>query len=256
MLTAITRAVSPRLGDCQLTHLSRLPIDIDKATEQHRAYQECLARLGAHVIELPAESELPDAVFVEDTAVVLDEVAVITRPGATSRQPETKSIAHALSNYRPLKFIQPPATLEGGDVLRIEGVLYIGLSSRTNREGADQLRNIVEPYGYRVKAVEVSECLHLKSACTYLGRETLLANRQWISLEAFSEYELIGTPSHEPRAANTLRIGETLLLPSCFPQTRALLEANGFAIQSIDISELQKAEAGLTCSSLIFDAEL
>jgi dimethylargininase len=254
MVTAIVRAVGPRLGDCQLTHLSRLPINIDKATEEHRAYRECLARLGLRVIELPAEPDLPDAVFVEDTAVVLDEVAVITNPGATSRQPETKSIADALSNYRPLKFIQPPATLEGGDVLRVERVLYLGLTSRTNRQGVDQLRKIVEPYGYCVKAVEVGECLHLKTACTFLGRGMLLANREWINVDAFSEYELIDTPSHEPWAANTLRIGETLLLPSCFPQTRALLEANGYAIRLVDISELQKAEAGLTCLSVIFDS--
>jgi dimethylargininase len=256
MLIAITRAVSPSLGDCQLTHLSRLPIDVDKATEQHRVYRESLTRLGVRVIALPAEPDLPDAVFVEDTAVVLDEVAVITRPGPTSRQPETKSMAGALSNYRPLRFIQPPATLEGGDVLRIDRTMYVGLTTRTNREGIDQLRKIVEPFGYRVKAVDVGECLHLKSACTYLGHGTLLANRSWVFVDTFSEYELIDTLSLEPWAANTLRIGETLLLPSSFPETRALLEAKGFTVESIDISELQKAEAGLTCLSVIFDSSL
>jgi dimethylargininase len=237
-----------------LTHLLRSPIDVAKANEQHKSYQKCLTRLGARVIELPVEPDLPDAVFVEDTAVVLDEIAVITRPGAASRQPETEKIADLLSTYRPIKFIHPPATLEGGDVMRIERTLFVGLTPRTNQEGVNQLRSIVEPYDYQVRDVEVNGCLHLKTGCTYLGRETVLANRHWVNVKAFSEYDLLDTLEGEPWAANTLRIGEILLLPACFPETLALLESLGFASQMIEIGELQKAEAGLTCLSIIFDS--
>jgi dimethylargininase len=254
MLTAITRAVSPSIGDCELTHIRRSPIDVARAVEQHESYRRCLVRLGLRSIELPLEPELPDAVFVEDTAVALDEIAVITRPGAASRRQETQKIAETLSLYLPLKFIRPPATLEGGDVMRIDRALFVGLTSRTNEEGIDQLRRMVEPYDYQVKTVEVNGCLHLKTGCTYLGRKTVLANRRWVDVEAFSDYDLVETVESEPWAANTLRVGELLLLPASHPQTLAQLESLGFAAQALDISELQKAEAGLTCLSVIFDS--
>jgi dimethylargininase len=255
MLTAITRAVSPRFADCELTFLARQEIDLAKAIEQHLDYEEWLARLGVRVMRLPAEPDLPDSVFVEDTAVVLDELAVITRPGATSRRAETEVVAGALSEHRPLRFIQAPATLEGGDVLRVDRALYVGLSPRTNRAGVDQLRAIVGPHGYRVEAIEVTGCLHLKTACAYPGRRTILANRNWINVQPLAEFTLIDIPEDEPWAANTLTIGETVLAPDGFPRTRALLEAAVFETQTIDISELQKAEAGLTCLSVIFESD-
>jgi len=252
MLTAITRAVSPDLADCELTFLARREIDVAKAIEQHRGYEECLARLGVRVTRLPAEPGLPDSVFVEDTAIVLDELAVITRPGATSRQAETESIADALSEFRPLKFIQPPATIEGGDVMRVGRALFVGLSARTNSEGVSQLREIVGPYGYRVETIETTGCLHLKTGCAYLGDQTILANRNWINVQPLAGFDLINAPEDEPWAANTLTIGDTVLTPSGFPRTRALIEERGFKTQAVDISELRKAEAGLTCLSLIF----
>jgi len=251
-LTAIIRAVSAGLADCELTFLTRQEIDVAKAIEQHRGYEERLTRLGVHVLRLPAEPDLPDSVFVEDTAIALDEIAVITRPGAMSRQTETESIADALSKFRPLKFIQPPATIEGGDVMRIDHTLYAGLSARTNREGVLQLREIVEPHGYRVETIETAGCLHLKTGCAYLGRQTILANRNWINVQPLAGFDLINVPEDEPWAANTLTIGDTVLTPSGFPRTRALIEERGFKTQVVDISELRKAEAGLTCLSLIF----
>jgi dimethylargininase len=254
MLTALTRPVSPNLDDCELTFLSRQNIDVAQAIEQHRGYEECLARLGVRVMRLPARPDLPDSVFVEDTAIVLDELAVITRPGAISRQAETESVADALSDFRPLKFIQPPATIDGGDVMRVDRTLYSGSSARTNVAGIEQLRATVEPFGYEVKVVEVTSCLHLKSACAYLGHQTILANRDWINVQPLAGFDLIEIPEDEACAANTLTIGDTVLTPNGFPKTRELIEERGFKTLMIDISELQKAEAGLTCLSLIFES--
>lgn len=197
---------------------------------------------------------MPDSVFVEDVAVVLDELAVITRPGAASRQTETASVAEALSAFRPLKFIQPPATLEGGDVMRVDRTLYAGLTARTNLAGIEQLRTIVAPHGYEVRTVEAAGCLHLKTACAYLGAQMMLVNRRWINVQPLARFDLIDAPDDEPWAANTLTIGAKVLMADGFPQTRVLLEERGFDVLTIDISELQKAEAGVTCMSVIFKA--
>jgi dimethylargininase len=253
MLMALTRALSPDLGNCELTFLSRERIDIARAAAQHEAYRARLESLGVRVLHLPAEAAMPDAVFVEDTAVVLDEFAVITRPGAASRQRETASIANALSRHRPLHFIQAPATLEGGDVLRVGRTLFVGQSTRTNREGIETLTRLLAPHGYHVLSVEVRGCLHLKTGCTFLGGNTLLLNRDWVSATAFAGFELLDVPKSEPFAANTLRIGDTILLPASVPRAHSMLESRGFAIQTLDIAELQKAEAGLSCLSLLFD---
>jgi dimethylargininase len=252
MLTAITRAVSSSLGDCELAFLSRERIDLAKAVEQHRSYEARLEGLGARVIRLPAEDDLPDAVFVEDTAVVLDEVAVISRPGAASRRPETAGIAALLSRHRPLEFIQPPATLDGGDVLRIGRTLLVGEGARTDLAGLEQLRQKLAPYDYRVQSASVRGCLHLKTGCTFIGENCILINREWVDDTALAGFDLIDLPKEEPFAANTLVIGGVVLLPASFPQTRALLESRGFAVESLDIHELQKAEAGLSCLSLLF----
>jgi dimethylargininase len=203
-------------------------------------------------MRLPAEPDLPDSVFVEDTAIALDELAIITRPGAISRRAETGSVASSLSQFRPLTFIQPPATLEGGDVMRVNRMLYVGLSARTNSPGITQLCAIVKPYGYEVRVVEVTGCLHLKTACAHLGGRAMLVNPRWINVKKLMEFDLINVPRYEPWAANALAVGDTVLTASLFPETRELLEERGFDVHTIDISEFQKAEAGLTCLSLIF----
>ena len=253
MLTAITRGVSPSIQRCELSHLARQPIDFQKAVEQHRQYEQSLRELGVTVVSLPAEPELPDSMFVEDPAVVVDEVAIMTRMGAGSRRPESKSLAPVLERFRPLWWIRPlAATLEGGDVMRVGKVLFVGLSARTNREGVTQLANQLSPLGYSVYPVEVRGCLHLKSACCYLGDQRILANRAWFDSTALRGYEIIDVPGDEPRAANVLAIGETVLVPASFPRTAEMLDRLRYKVRTLDISELMKAEAGLTCSSILF----
>ena len=251
MLRALTREVSPAIVNCELEFLDREPIDLALAIEQHRQYQEALADLGAKVETLPAEPDLPDSVFVEDPAIVLDEIAVMTRMGALSRRREGETLAQALAKYRELRHIVEPGTLEGGDVMRIGKTLYVGYSRRTNVAGIQQLATMLHPLGYFVVPVEVRGCLHLKTACTYIGEDTILANRAWMDADAFCSLKFLDVP--EPRGANALRIGDTVLLPAAFPRTCELLERSGFCVRRIDNSEMLKAEAGVTCASLIFE---
>lgn len=251
MLTAITRAVSPAINRCELGYLPRQEIDLSKAAEQHRRYEECLGELGMAVVSLPAEPELPDSMFVEDPAVVVDEVAVMTRMGAQSRRGESKSLAEALARYRPLRWLREPATLEGGDVLRIGKTLYVGLSGRSNKAGIAQLEEELRSFGYSVRPVEVRGCLHLKSACCSLGDRAILANREWVDMGAFEGLPIIDVPASEPRAANVLTVGETVVVPASFPETAGLIERLDWKVRTLDISELMKAEAGLTCSSIL-----
>jgi dimethylargininase len=252
-LTAIVREVSSSINDCELSFHARQPIDVARAVAQHRAYQDCLAELGVRIVSLPSEPGLPDAVFVEDPAVVVDEVAIISNMGAPSRRPEADSLAKALSRYRPLRFLTEPATLDGGDVLRIGRSIFVGLSRRTNRDGIEQLRDLLEPYDYQVHSVDVSGCLHLKSACSYIGNNTVLVNRSWIDCEPLSEFQLLNVPEEEPAAGNALLVSDVVIIPASFPKTSALVENRGFRVRTIDLSELQKAEAGVTCTSLIFN---
>jgi dimethylargininase len=252
-LIAITRPVSSSINYCELSFHARQPIDVAKAIAQHKAYQNCLAELGVRIISLPAKPELPDAVFVEDLAVMVDEVAVISIMGAPSRRPEASSLADTLSRYRPIKFLVEPATLDGGDVLRAGRFVFVGLSQRTNRKACSQLSDLLGGYGYQVQAVEVRGCLHLKSACSYIGSDTMLVNRSWIDTERLRGFELLDVPDEEPAAANALLVEDVVIIPASFPKTRALLEGRGFRVRTIDLSELQKAEAGVTCSSLMVE---
>lgn len=254
MLTAITRSVSPGLNQCELGYLPRQVINVEKAALQHQAYENCLRDLGAEVLSLPAEPDLPDSMFVEDPAVVVDEVAVMTRMGAESRRGEAPSLAEALSRFRPIRWMQEPATLEGGDVLRIGSTLFVGRSNRTNAEGVTQLARELRSHGYSVKSVAVRGCLHLKSACCALDDRTLLANQNWIDTEPLRQFRIIDVPAQEPHAANVLAIGNTVMVASAFPRTADLLAKLGWKPSVLDISELMKAEAGLTCSSILVQA--
>jgi dimethylargininase len=252
VLTALTRKVSPNFASCQLEYLEREAIDVARATAQHREYEAALERLGVRVVSLPTEPDLPDCVFVEDPAVVLEEIAIITRMGTESRCGESESLATALAQFRPVVRLSAPATLEGGDVVRIGKTLYVGLSRRTKAAGARQLAEIVEPHGYRVVPVQVTGCLPLKSACCVVRDDPVFANRALVDLRAF-HCKMIDVPAEEPGAADVLRIGNTVLIPASFPRTARLLEQSGFTVQPLDVSELQKAEAGVTCMSLVFD---
>jgi dimethylargininase len=255
MLTAVTRAVSPSIINCELSFIDRNPINLSIAQEQHHAYKNLLAKLGARLISLPAEPDLPDSMFVEDPAIVLDELAVIMALGTETRRREAPSLAQALSKFRKLEHITLPGTMEGGDVLCIGRELFVGLTKRTNAEGIRQLSSILTPHNYEVIAVPVTGCLHLKSAVTYLGRNTLLANRAWFGPSSLSAFEWIDVDPAEPHAANALALADIIIFPASFPLTRARIESHGFSVTPLDISELQKAESGLTCSSLLFEAQ-
>jgi dimethylargininase len=251
MLIALTRAVPPSIAQCELTHVSRAPIDLARATLQHQQYEEALVALGCTVQRLPPTPGLPDSVFVEDTAVVLPEVAVMTRPGAESRRGEVADVATALAPYRELVTVEAPGTLDGGDVLCIGTRVYVGQSERSNAEGIRQLTEVLSPYGYRVQAVQMNGCLHLKTAVTRVARDTVLLNPEWVDAEVFEEFERIEVHPDEAFAANALLVGDAVLYPARHVGTRRRLEERGVAVRTVAADELEKAEGGVTCCSIL-----
>ena len=255
MLTAITRDINIDMGNCELTFLPRVPIDADLALQQHQQYRSTLSSLGCEVVTMPTEPGLADSLFVEDTALVLDEIAVMCLPGAESRRPEVAGVRDVLQQYRTLASIQPPGTLDGGDLFRIGKVIYAGLSGRSNKSGIEQLRNIVADYGFAVETVETTKCLHLKSAVSEVAPGSLLINPDWIDGSAFRNYELINVDDEEPHAANALLVGSSVIFPSSFPRTMEKLLQRGINVTPVDVSEVQKAEGGVTCCSLIFTTQ-
>jgi dimethylargininase len=254
MLTALTRAVSRSLASCELTWLPREVIDLDLANEQHKQYEQSLAAMGIRVISLPEQPEMPDAVFVEDPLLVFDEIAIVTRMGSPSRRAESASLAEAIAPFRSVRTLLEPATLEGGDVMCIGRDVFVGLSSRTNEAGVEQLIRQLQPFGYRVRPVEVRGCLHLKSACCSMGDGKILANSAWLDIAPLRDYQIVEVAPDEPGAANILRIGDTSFMPAAFPLTQEIVRNEGLAVRTVDISELMKAEAAITCSSVIFEA--
>jgi dimethylargininase len=253
MFIAITRAVSRSIEHCELTHLERQLIDLERAREQHHQYEQALRSLGVDVHSLPEAPSLPDSVFVEDIAVVLDECAIITRPGADSRRPETEAIVQALSPYREMFPIIAPGTVDGGDVLTVGKTIYVGQSSRSNEAAVNQMQSILSPFGYQVRGVEVTGCLHLKSAITRVAAEILRVNPDWVKKMDFTGMHFIDVDPSEPYAANVLMVGESLVYQPAYPKTLARLETAGLHPVLVDQSELAKAEGALTCCSLIFN---
>jgi dimethylargininase len=256
VLVALTREVSPAFARCELTYLPRSPIDPAVAARQHGDYRSSLSALGCDVVALPAEGDFPDSVFIEDTAVVVDEVAVVLRPGAASRQGETPAVAAALAAYREIAMIGAPGTVDGGDVLRIGRTLYVGSAEggRSNAAGIGQLDVALAPFGYRVRAVPVRGCLHLKSAVTLVGEATLLINREWVDAGAFANVEFVDVHPGEPHAANALLVGGAVIYPASHPGTAERLAKRGIVVRTVDVSELEKAEGAVTCCSVIFEA--
>lgn len=251
MAIAITREISPRFNECEITHIDRSPIDLYIARAQHQDYVQALKDLGCDVIELPPEADLPDSVFVEDTAFILPEAAVITRPGADSRRPEIASIVRALRPYRELLFVQEPGTMDGGDVLVMGKDIFVGMSTRTNQAAVDQTNRMLAKFGYQAHGVELRDCLHLKSAVTRLDAKTLLINRDWVDTDHFAKFDCIDVHASEPYAANCLPVSGEVIFPSAFPKTRAKLEARGYRVRTVQVDELAKAEGAVTCCSLI-----
>ncbi len=253
MLSVFTRGISTSIGDCKLTFIEREPLDVAVATRQHAAYELCLEQIGVRVMPLRPMPKAPDAVFIQDTAVVVDEVAVMATMGAACRAGEVESVGEALAPHRPLKRLMPPATLEGGDVVRVGRTLYVGVSGRTNCEGIRQLSDILAPYEYQVRPVDVRGCLHLSTGCSYLGRGLMLLNPEWVDAAPFRQFEILEVPETEPWAANTIAVGDAVMVASAFERTCSLVAGQGFEVVATDISELHKAEGALTCMSLMFD---
>lgn len=252
MWTAITREVSPALASCELSFVQRSAINVALARRQHAAYCRALESLGCDVIELPALPAFPDSVFVEDVALVFDEVAIATRPGAESRRGEGDALHEVLGSLRPLLRIEAPGTLDGGDVLCIGKRVFVGISARSNEAGRAQLRELLAPHGYLVEGVATRECLHLKSAVTQIGVDTLLVNPAWLAdASPFAGYLMIDVDPGEEHAANAVRVGDAVLYPDCFPKTLARMHAAGINVTTVDVSELQKAEGAVTCCSLL-----
>lgn len=250
-MIAFTRPVPPSIADCELTHLARQPIDVARAERQHDEYEDVLRSLGCEVVRLPALPDHPDSVFIEDTAVVLDECAIITRPGAESRRGEIDDVENALAPLRQLHRVNGRATLDGGDVLRVGHHLYVGISTRSNAEGAKQLADAVAPHGYTVTRIAMRDCLHLKTAVSSLPDGTVLVNPHCVDPAAFDGAPHVDVDPFEPDAANVLVVGEVVVVPASAPRTRRMLENAGHATISVDASELAKAEGGLTCCSLL-----
>jgi dimethylargininase len=247
---AFTRDVSPAIADCELTHLERVPIDVERARAEHAAYERALAAEGCEVRRIPSGPDQPDSVFIEDTAVVLEELAVITRPGAESRRAETSAVAEALRFYRPTFEIES-GTLDGGDVLRVGRRIYVGVGFRTNKAGVDQLRKLTAPHGYDVRAVRFTGCLHLKSAATLVGHGRLLVNPDWVDPTVFDAERTLAIDPLEPFSANALLIGKRVLHGEQFPRTRRVLETAGVRVVPVPAAELAKAEGGVTCCCLL-----
>ena len=235
--------------------MTRVPIDPGRASTQHHAYCRVLAELGARVEWVAPLPQHADGVFVEDTAVVVDELAVMARPGVASRRPETASMAEALARYRTLAHLAADACLEGGDVMRVDRMLYVGRSARTNQAGIDGLMAALADFGYQVRGVNLKGCLHLKTACTYVPPGILLLNPDWIDAALFPGLRPVAVDPSEPFGANTLTLGATTLVGAQFPRTRDRLDDADVRTATVDLSELAKAEGALTCSSVIVERQ-
>ena len=248
-MIAITHLPSPEMGQCQLTHLERVPINSALASRQHEDYRAALATCGAIVVVLDTNLAHPDCVFVEDTAIVLDEVAIVTPMGTAARAAEPAGIEPELRKHRKIVRIERPASLEGGDVLRLGRTLYVGCSGRTNMAGVVALQQAVERFGYRVVPTSVTGCLHLKTAATALPDDSLLVNPDWLSHDAFLGIERINVV--EPWSANVVRIGTNVIASAAYPRTIELLRERGITVQTVNLSEFAKAEGAVTCLSLL-----
>ncbi|MGH8264323.1 MAG: dimethylarginine dimethylaminohydrolase family protein [Steroidobacteraceae bacterium] len=252
-LRAFVRAPGAALNRCELTHLPRVPIDVERARCQHAAYVNALAELGATIEWLAPLEDQPDAVFVEDTAVIYPEIIIMAWPGVASRQAEVAFADRALAQYREVHAVRPPGLLDGGDVLTIGQRVLVGLSTRTNQAGFEQLREALAPFGYSVDSVRVRGCLHLKSACTAIDAHRVIANLNFIERAALGAVTIIEVDPREPRSANTLTVQGTTLFSAAYPRTGERLHAAGLRTRAIDVAELEKAESGLTCMSLLLE---
>lgn len=248
---AITRKPGKNFGDGITTANLRSP-SYELIIDQHEVYIATLRSLGMGVIVLDAHPDYPDAYFVEDTAIVTPQIAVITNPGAEVRKGEVDSIEPVLSRYRKIARIRAPGTLDGGDVLIAADHCFIGISERTNPEGAEQLGHILEQSGYKWTLIPVTGGLHRKSSVNTIGKKTLICTCEFAARGEFDEFAKIVIDDDEEIAANTLWVNDSLLMPEGFPKTKKRLETLGLPIIELDVSEAQKMDGGLTCMSIRF----
>jgi dimethylargininase len=253
-IVAITRKPSPLLESGERTHVGREPIDFNRALSQHDAYRAALAELGASVTRLEDAETFPDGVFVEDTALVLNEVAISMRPGAESRRGEVSGIVAELMRYREVITTGAPATIDGGDIVVAGKRILVGRSARTNAAGVESLTDVTRRFGYTVRAVRMSGCLHLKSGCTALPDGRLLINRNWIDERDVADFDLLDVPNAEPWGGDVAFLNETVIAAAAFERTLATLRVAGFSVKPVIVDEFAKAEGGVTCMSLIFQA--
>lgn len=248
--TALVRPVSPRLAEAELTHLDRTPVDVSRARDQHAGYRRMLAELGLEVVVAPPAPAHPDGVFVEDALVVVDDLGILTRPGAPSRRGEVATIAPLLAGLglQPAA-LQAPGTLDGGDVLQVGSVVYVGRTTRTDDDGIRQLEELVGPLGREVVPVAVTGALHLKTAATALPDGTILAVTDWLDITAFADREVVPVP--EPAGADVLLVGEAVVVSASAPRTAELIAARGWPVRMVEIDEFERVEAGPTCLSVL-----
>lgn len=250
-MLAITHTVPDCFHRCVTTHIDKTKPDLSRAREQWESYCQALRDAGCGVHVLEANSHLPDAPFVEDTGVMVGEVFIAARMSAPTRSSETQAVIAHLAETHQITRLSPPAYLDGGDVLMLHENFFVGLSGRTNRAGFLQFKEIVNSLGFQAAPVQVTGCLHLKTAVTAVDQETVILNPGWVDPRLFSDYRVLKVPSSEPFSANLLRVKSHLFVAAGHPRRDDLLNQNGFDFQTIDISELEKAEAGLTCLSIL-----
>jgi dimethylargininase len=250
---AIVREVPETLDKCVRTYSQRQSVKVELAKSQHEAYCRALRERKLELIRIPADNSFPDCVFVEDPAIVYKQTAIICRMGARSRVGEVGEVRKTLSqHFGNLVSIQPPATIEGGDVLRVNDDLFVGVTSRTSMDGVNQLRKALASEGCKVTPVKVEHVLHFKSACSYIGDGCIVVNPGFFGLEVFSSFNLIRLPKEEAYAANCVSINGTVFISRGYPRTRKLIEREGFVTNELDVSEFKKCEGSLTCLSIIF----
>lgn len=252
-MIAITRPPTGALARCELTYLDRQPIDLTRALEQHRRYEETLRALGVNVVRLPAEDDMPDACFVEDTVCVLNEVAIMANPGAASRRGEIASVAKALESLRKITRVAGDATFDGGDVLRVGSTVFVGQTKngRTNQAGAEAISDVAVPLGYTVRVIPFDGCLHLKSAATQLGEKAVIVNHDWVDPSAFALLKVVCASPREPSGADVLLVGDMVIAAASAPETVETIKRAGYQTKTLDVSEFEKAEAALTCLSIL-----
>jgi dimethylargininase len=225
--------------------------DYEKALKQHDNYIKALIDCGLEVLVLEADESYPDSVFVEDVALLTTSCAVITNPGTASRKGEIKKMEGVLSKYYShIAYIKNPGTLEAGDVMMVEDHFYIGLSQRTNQEGASQLIDILVNYGYTGSTVELKEMLHLKTGLSYLENKNLLVSGEFVSHPEFQKFNRLLIDASENYAANSLWVNNKVLVPEGYPKTKKIIEKAGYEVLSLDVSEFRKLDGGLSCLSL------